>query len=810
PDWFSFEDILYEGEKELFYGLKFEDPTHFFIFDRKGESISGQIGERVITHEASFVIAAAPQKLKIGKRYSLQLSPLAVTYKEVLRHLKIANLKINGKKQPALFSLHFQMPERALSSQFLNALMAEYRAFLKSDYDQVVKDQLVYLEQKQEEICANLSDVFDQYTHYLQQHLTSEGALGIGEQISSLTKSYREVARRIDEIDLELRRVQCIARDDEVGFITGNFPFAEGIQQVILSLRNLKEQRDLVELSLQEKGFLSCDAKDYEIKKKELETIRNRRNEARCVLNGQSSFFDSSLKEWASRLEEATGVEKEDLLSHIENQFRLLSMQEEIAQEQLFTAKEIPSEFQGLHLDSARSLLVEYHGKLDQATAQLHHFHQLIDAISQDEFAISSLNAALTDPLSCKLIEQASSLVIHLKDEEHYSTREKERWQEELFLQKKILKEHVEQLCQVESLRVDLIYEKMTALQQIIFRCLNGQISVLHEQMSGWLQETQEGLTREKKLLEGKLTELKDAFDHFPEEWRMEKWMSFKTDLGMKTIGSVVDLVESKTIGRHLHHIDSKEIDFAIPPLHPRKSLLFSILLGSFLLGFGSLCKLFISALLNGFPISFAQLEAMRYPLLGELSRFCDGRALEVKGKDLDLLRKIALSLRDTKGKIVGLILGQGPDYSYALIKNLRSQGLFALIVRCDFSAPFQNEEEKGLLQFWQKEIASPPIVEKDGIAVVSSGGFTPYGTEILQSKCFQEKLNEWAQNYERVFLLLRTPLDSTMSHVGLSLSDLAIVSVVSESNTVEQLTPYMQWAYHENKQPLHFVVVAP
>ena len=811
-----FRDVFYEGELRLRYTLCFKDREQFSVLQGKKVLASGSVGREVVLPTASFTIASLPNDLKIGRPYSFSIAPWISTMRQILLRLKITNVRANKLINRSIYTLSFRTPRRHLGVGVLNELMAQYRECLKRDHDQIAQEQLKYLEHRQEEVYKTLSGIFDDYTAHIQKNLTETGLLNVQNEIPSITRVCRDWKNRIEMIQLELERIALTEQEGKVGYPMGSSPFSEPFQKIMESQQALKQQRDLLELSLQQDGSLALMDTSYQKREDRLKEIRKQRDAAKHLLQavemGQQIFssdvcLNGSLTQWATLLDASQNEERDDLVAHIENYLRLLSMQEKMAQEKVFSEEEIPEELEGIDPETARALFVEYSKSLNESVTQMRHFDRLRQEMSKGNFAISALSLGLTDPLSQKLISQASALLLQLKDEKHRSEKEGARWKEDLDLQKKILAEHLDQLHEVEHLKGDLLKEKISGLQRGTLHSLNGKISVLQEQLKDLLLEQKTSLIREKKILEKKLTELRLSLQDFPAQWQMERWMDFKTEVGMKMIAAVTEIVESKTIGHHLHHVESKAIDPAYPPLLPYKPGLFAFsFLGAFLAAFWVGCKSLFSGLLHGFPTSSAQLKALGLPFFGEISPFCDGKAVgEPLGADLHLLRQISLFLgSSSRPRIVGLLAGKGPDYSYALGENLFRRGKKSLIIRSDFAAPFRVSDTPGLLQLWKGEVADLPIRQEAGYDLILSGGFTPYGAEILQSEKFVRLLNWCKEQYELIFLLTRSGLDTSESLAALRLCDQAVATVTTEST--EELTPFVNWAYHEEVSRLAFI----
>ena len=874
-DDFAFQNVVYDGEKTLTYSLRFEDSEHFSIGSGKKTIASGSLGSCVRLPEAELTIVKVPKGLKVGTHYSLSIQPWVSAVNAIRSNFRIKCLK----QQKSIHELKFFHRDRYFGTELLNALTEEYRRYLKRDHDQVVHEQLSYLQQKQEEICANMSSVFDEYTEYLQTNLSRSGQLGLTQEIGGITKECNVLANKISSIDLELDRLVRMEVDQKAFVPMDDTPFSRSLKDTLSAISELKQQRDLIELSLPSQSR-ALNELQYENKKGELKEVRDQLCAMQHLLDGiekhtplsQDALFDAGeyLGAWAGRLADSQEEDRKGLAEYLENAVRLLSMQEKMVQEQIHYAHDTPAAFKGIDLTTARALFLEYYKKLDQIAEGVSHFSRLADEIERGDFEISSLSAVLLDPLSQRLIQQASEIALKLKDEKHHSEKEGSRWAEELSLQKKILKEHLDQLFKLEQVKSDLVQNRIDALQAIRLGSISGQISVLQERLADSVKERKTALLKEKTILEEKVRQILNGLTDIPERWRREKWLNLKSQMGIKMVQGLTELVESKTISSHLHHVESKPLDIATLPTTPcSPGLLVKAFLGAMLAGFFVFSRAFLGAVLKGFPSTKEKLCAMGYPVLGEISTVCDGPGTEPRGADLEALRQIFLFLdkepipgviektgigssdfsagaRDMakgkaaetregpvdlrsaeqmstanclgsedekseskptphqnrffnreryKVKVVGLIEGKGPDYSFALAEHFSRMSLRPLVIRCDFNMKFNREDLPGVLQVWKEEISSPPLKRRQGYDLLTSGGFTPYGAEVIRSLAFQNSLDKFKKEYDFVLMVFRSPLNLADSLAPLSLCDYAIVTVSGEPT--EQLTPFIDWAYH-------------
>jgi hypothetical protein len=813
-DDFAFQNVIYEGEEPLSYTLRFEDFEHFSIFSGKNRVASGRLGFPVCLPEVDLTLVKVPKRLKTGTDYPLFIQPWGSAVNEIRSRFRIKCMKA----PKSIHELNYFHRDRHFGMKLLNAMMEEYRKYLKRDHDQVVHEQLGYLQQKQEEICAKMSSVFDEYTTYLQTNLSQSGRLGLTQEIGGITKECNALSNKIFSIELELDRLARMEVDQTAFVPMDDTPFSRAMKDVLSAVSELRQQRDLIELSLPPQSRV-IDELQYENKKGELKEaqgklcamkrLRDDIEKGEPFSQDLLSDAEASLGTWARRFSDL-GKDRKELVQYLENAMRLLSMEVKMAHEQSRYALETDDvAFKGIDLTTAQALFLEYYKKLDQIAERTNNFFRLAHEIESGDFEISSLSASLGDPLSQRLIQQASEVALRLKDEKHRSEKEGSRWAEELALQKKILKEHLDQLFKIEQVKSDLVQDRIDTLRAIRLGSISEQISVLQERLADSLKERKASLLKEKAILEKKMRQTLNGLTDIPDRWRREKWLNLKTQMGIKMVQGLTEMVESKTISSHLHHVESKPLDLATLPLIPRSpGLLVKAFLGAFLAGVSVFSRAFLRAALRGFPSSKEKLCAMAYPVLGEISTGCDGPGTEPRGADLETLRQIFLSLDRDKKKAIGLIEGAGPDYSFALAEHFSRMSLRPLIIRCDFNMKFSPKEVPGLLQVWKEELSSPPIKKKLGYDLLASGGFTPYGAEVVRSLAFQNALEKFKKEYDVVLMVFRSPLSLTDSLAPLPLCDFAIVTVSEEPT--EQLTPFIDWAYHGDMCRLAILTKGP
>ncbi len=799
-DSFVFGNVHYEKEESFPFQIVFFNEEEYAVFDehKKEKLTSGKLNNPCVlaAEEFSFTLKKAPHSLKLNQFYPFVAHPWISAVGDLKGRIKIKNDKDNA----SILILSAAHRDRYFAAEIVNELIHEYQAYLKREYDTVAIAQLAYLEGKQEQIASKMDQLFDQHIDYLGKNLDSSGFIGLDQEVQSLMGPYHQMYDKLLSIDVELKRLD---ERENSSIVEGNF-LSQGFVQKI---QELKQQRDLIELS-----FAKYAEPILANRTSELKEIR----EARLSLEKLSCEFSQGKELAASDIGPELGAwakmalepeEKEDLAEYLAKTARLLSMREKMEQARFFHGKDVPEELNGIDLASARSLFLEYNNKLDAVEATLRHYAQLKAKIPDPHFDLASLSTVLSDALSQKIIGSVSDFEMQLKDEKHYSAKEEKRWQSEIALQRKILVDHLDQLVKVEELSATLMRDKMSALQRVSLDCINQQISVLQEQIHDALKEKKKALSMEKEILTKKMGEISALLAKvMPEKWRFEKWLEIKTAMVSKVMETVTEVVESKTMTNQLHHVESKPLDLAFVPTVPLSSHLRQMFyLGALVFPTLIFSFAFIRRLLKGFPADFEKLKAIHFPLLGEISPFCDGPLVETFcGKDLELLRNMALF--GEEAKVIGLIGGKGPDYSYAFAENLARRNIKSVILRCDFLSKMSQEDAPGILHICKEE-AFPSIRQGKGFDYIPAGGYTPFGLEMIQSEPFQKLLSSMKKNYDKVFLLFKGSLSSVESQAALRLCEKAIVTVSSEQ--IEELTPFIHWGYDGDNCRITFITRA-
>lgn len=228
-DGFLFEQVKYEGEEIIQFGLRWIDHNTFSIFDRKNKIILGKIGEKVQVDNVSFILTRTPKALCFKKKYCLVFTPWIRKAQELRKKFKITPHKTSN----TIYDLTLSFKDRKQGVRILDAIMEEYRLFLKWEHDQTAKEQIAYLEQKQTQLYEKLGKLFDEHAVILSETINKEGFFSLEHEI----KSYSETHARIANIDIELEKLHNAGAEQT---------------ELARKIRELGEERTLLQIALKE------------------------------------------------------------------------------------------------------------------------------------------------------------------------------------------------------------------------------------------------------------------------------------------------------------------------------------------------------------------------------------------------------------------------------------------------------------------------------------------------------------------------------------------------------------------------------
>ncbi len=326
-------------------------------------------------------------------------------------------------------------------------------------------------------------------------------------------------------------------------------------------------------------------------------------------------------------------------------------------------------EFSGMNLETTQKLHGGYCEELDRLAFQKERLKDYQERIVEPEFELSALSQVLKDQVSQSIFQKGAEIALQLADQGNRSEKECKRLKAMLAAQKTFLQEHMEKNVELLEVQSSQVEKKMNCLQQ---RAL-------------------ELLQKEKTNVEQKLSEIGVKMAELPEKWRLESQLKLKKELTMQILEGLTQISESKVLGRHLFHIESKPLDAADAPLDIQSPSLFLFasmggVLGIFFFAIGLLAYAFA----KGFPLS---------------EEYLLDRKFQVAKNKEEIFRRIALETHS--GEVLALI---GNEWGEELAQILRDIGLKVSIFTDFFQLDFDQKKKEGhcILLACPKEADSP------------------------------------------------------------------------------------------------------
>lgn len=773
------QTLQYTGEIPLAFWIELQKDGRYEVLDivnSKQFIGKGKIGEHFQFEKLSFTLepANASQPLS-AQSFVLAVNSLPNTVKEFNNFLKVDA----GKLDKSLLTLKCEHRDRHCASKIINALMNSYQSYLKDYHSELALSQLDYLSQRRDELRKNLVYLMEKHADYLANDLYNSGFIESEKEMEFLAKSQDEYKRKLLENELEIKRYKVIQPANLAYFDRHTTHENDNsiINDMLSEMRNLKQQRDTLEIELQKKMDPQSltsqqsfeqhldelkEIQDYLVEVKEIAF----QHEQGYLPNPNSKLLTDSrfmFKGWSDRLQKGSlgnpnnwKTTQENFKFYLNNIERLLRVHERILQERLTHQQNPSGEYQGISLEMATNLYLDYSKQIVQMEGTIRQNLFFIDQITDPNFEISSLSSGLGDPVSIAMIQKATELILNLRDENNQSIREQERIKSELYLQRTFLTMHLKQMVQLMELNKQLIDEKILALQNVSLELIHQRISLIEKNLQDYLASRLDNLQQERELIKRHLKRIHSEMALLPKKWVSEKLVTQEVEVNRRIVEEIVKLVESKNISHKLEVIQSAPVDIALPPVHPvpPKVILWGII-GFILGGFIGSSYILGKTLNKGLKASAQNLELLGYHVSGELASSSNPKK---HAENFDTLRrlqayfdhaaKVESPSADSETKQLLLIEGKGPDYSADLADLLIKKGCRILTLDLNFTDTKENSLP-GLLQYLQGEISTPPIQKGAHGDWIASGGMNRYAFEMMSLPSFEQLIHQLIPHYD-------------------------------------------------------------
>lgn len=728
PTPFSFRQVSFNGETPKSFYLRFQTPTSFEILTRNKTQVAlGVLGEPVRAKNFSLTLVETPKDVALGVLYELKLLPVRAVTTKVKKRFSIKPSTVDR----SLLCLKYRDHNRKRTTNFLNQIVASYQSFLKEENQAIADAQLKYLEKRQQELNTQLDYALQEHVSYLKNFVGENGFIGLEQGLEMLYEPQELYNSKLFNINFEISHLkESAAALDKTLPSYPQFTEAQ-LEEAKLLLTHLEKESPLP--SLRSPVLLQLVAK-----------LKNAPNEPQVRAEAKSF-----------------------LVQFIHS----LHSKQKLFQEDSSYTQALETNFQGLDLESARRLHVEYHQRLDKFTSDLKQLLYLNDHIYDPECELSSLVNILPDSVTQEMVRKAGDLELQLHDALNRSEREHERVREALMIQKEFIGNHIAHCIQLQKNQAKRIKEKLHSLQ---FQILSL-------------------LTTEKRLVEEKLLEIKNQMSDLPEKWRLENLLKMKTELTKGMMEGLIHLTETKTLSRHLFNVESRPVDIAFADLKAeRPHLVLFSLAGALLAFMVSYLSLLFQRLMKGLPLSLEQLKKLGDHICGEVSPACNAPLTEIPFTDLETLRRFASFLGEQKkdtGICAALLGEKNPDFSPNITSLLALRGKKSILVNCNFDKAVLRDDTPGLWHYLLGESETPLIRSLTDADWIPSGGMTPLATELFTQPRFSSLIAELKSSYDFVLLVSHASLDSTEAKEIIKHADTTLVTLCEE--TLEVLEPY-------------------
>ena len=175
-----FRDVSYEGSLPLMLYLEGIAPDRYRLFsaDRK-RCIEARVGEAVQIEGCWLTVEAQD-----GQSHRLRINPWATTVREWRRDFSV----VPHKLIPSIYEFRLRYPDGKRGAELLNQFMVSYQNYLKREHENVTQAQFEYLDQRKEDLYAQMGEAFAAHGRYLADYLGQTGAA------SACIRSWRRVS----------------------------------------------------------------------------------------------------------------------------------------------------------------------------------------------------------------------------------------------------------------------------------------------------------------------------------------------------------------------------------------------------------------------------------------------------------------------------------------------------------------------------------------------------------------------------------------------------------------------------------------
>jgi len=194
---FLFRQLSYQGDTARVLFIKPLSPDSFEIFGKKRQKLAtGKLGEQVEFEGISLIVSQVP---KSKRKTAFSLIPKQIATQKLKKKLSIKTSRIDSK----LINLYCKHSNRSTALGILEVMMGKYQNYLQAQHKQISTSQLAYLEKKQDELAQKFDHALEEHANYLRSAQTTEGFLGLSQEVAMLSYPKTQYTSRKHELDLQ-------------------------------------------------------------------------------------------------------------------------------------------------------------------------------------------------------------------------------------------------------------------------------------------------------------------------------------------------------------------------------------------------------------------------------------------------------------------------------------------------------------------------------------------------------------------------------------------------------------------------------
>lgn len=301
----SCHSIYFDSEFPLRLLITFTSNDDFTIKALGNKSLGkGKIDQPFKGENFQFTISHSfPSISQPLKPHFLTLHPQESLEKSLISMIDIAP----SSTAPNILELSLTHKDRQFAALLLNHLMWEYQFFLKSESQRKAKEQLVYLENRKNEMSQKLEQLMGEHREYLEENIRHGGFTQMNDLSSFLANAQNTWQDKLLNLDMELHLINngqinpnFLAKDKLYDPDENKNTF---IQNLLQRIRDLTLQKDILSTHLASSSLdhLASASPDFPLQKQTnaemaLESVEKRITNLKQHLNNYlSSRRDSVL-----------------------------------------------------------------------------------------------------------------------------------------------------------------------------------------------------------------------------------------------------------------------------------------------------------------------------------------------------------------------------------------------------------------------------------------------------------------------------------------------------------------------------------